>query len=66
MREKSIGSSDRHVEDQIEVLVKRCVELASLTPRIEEGAFVDDVLSESSPVPHVPMTIIKREEENLL
>ncbi len=64
LREVTIRAADGHVEDKVEWLVKWCVGVASLGPRVVESAIVDNVGAEVASIPHIPTS--KLNEKNLL
>ena len=66
LREISVGASHCHVENQVEPLIKWCVQSPSLTPWVVQSTIVDNVGSKFAPVPHVSLAVGKFEEENLL
>jgi hypothetical protein len=63
--EVSICSSYGNVQNEVEILIKWGILVASLAPRIMQSTVVDNRLPKVSAIPHVIVLRLKIDEENL-
>lgn len=66
LREIAVSSSDGHVENEIEGLVKWGIGPTRLAPGILQGTIVDNILRKPSSIPHVGVALGEGKEEDLL